>query len=178
MMSLFISPHNDDETLFGAYTLMRVRPLVLIVTDSFIQGNRGDNITAEDRRKETISAMAMLGCSVVFGGLRDDNLNKDQLRQLFKNFARFDQIYAPAVMGGNWQHDFIGEVAQEVFPSVIKYITYTKTVLSPKGSIEVKPTPQEISSKNSALDCYKSQINLASTAPHFEAMRGKSEWYA
>src|SRR5690606_38099756 len=27
---IFISPHPDDETLFGAYTLMREKPLVVI----------------------------------------------------------------------------------------------------------------------------------------------------
>ena len=49
---IFLAPHNDDETLFAAYTLMRYKPFVIIVTDSFIQPERGDTgCTAEIRRK-------------------------------------------------------------------------------------------------------------------------------
>jgi len=33
-MKLLLSPHNDDECLFAAYTLMREKPLVIVVTDS------------------------------------------------------------------------------------------------------------------------------------------------
>jgi hypothetical protein len=47
-VKVFLSPHHDDETLFGAFTLLRERPLVVIVTDSYVQFNRGDGITNDD----------------------------------------------------------------------------------------------------------------------------------
>lgn len=176
-MKLFISPHNDDEVLFGAYTLLREKPLVLMVTDSYIQFNRGDGITAEQRRKETIEALKILGCPVLFVGLRDDTLNEDKLRVLFKNFIGFEKVYTPAIHeNGNPHHNMIGKVAKEFF-DVTAYTSYSKTNLWINGSVEIKPTQIEIDIKNFALDCYKSQLNLASTAPHFAAVRGKSEWY-
>lgn len=176
-MKLFIAPHNDDEALFGAYTLLRENPLVLMITDSYIQFNRGDKITAEQRRAETVEALKILGCPVLFVGLRDDTLNEDKLRVLFKNFIGFEKIYAPAIHGnGNPHHNMIGKVSREFF-EVIAYTSYSRTDLWINGSREIKPTQEEIDLKNKALDCYKSQINLSSTAPHFAAVRGKSEFY-
>jgi len=64
---ILIAPHNDDEVLFAAYTLMRNRLHVVIVTDSYIQEERGDiGCDAETRRQESIKACALLGCSVSF----------------------------------------------------------------------------------------------------------------
>ena len=60
-MKLFLSPHPDDETLFGAFTLMREKPLVVIITDSYIQQNRGENITPQQRFQESVNAMKILG---------------------------------------------------------------------------------------------------------------------
>jgi len=176
-MNLFISPHNDDEALFGAYTLLREKPLVLMVTDSYIQFNRGDRITAEQRRQETINALKILGCPVFFAGLRDDTLSEEKLRLLFPNFVGFKKIYAPAIHeNGNFHHNMIGKVAKEFF-EVTTYTSYNRTNLWINGTREIKPTQIEIDIKNQALNCYTSQINLPSTAPHFIAVRGRSEWY-
>lgn len=62
IMKLFISPHSDDETLFGAFTIQRERPLVVVVFDSFTQVNRGaDYCDALTRRKENANALISLG---------------------------------------------------------------------------------------------------------------------
>lgn len=176
-MNLFLAAHNDDESLFGAFTLIREKPLVAVVTDSYIQPNRGDiGCSAEQRWQETQQALDILGCSGFRCGLRDDSLTEDSVKEVLKRFHGFQKVYAPAIQGGNWQHDFISKVASEVFKEVIYYTTYTKTELWTKGNIEIIPTQEEINLKNKALDCYKSQINLGSTRPHFEAVRGKSEW--
>lgn len=173
---ILLSPHNDDETLFAAYTIMREKPLVVIVTDSYIQYERGDKITAEQRRNETREAMSILGAPVIFLGIRDTELTGDKLEEVLKYF-KADIVYAPAVQGGNGQHDIVGQVANLVFPNVIHYTTYTRSELWTTGSVEIKPTQSERILKNQALDCYRSQINLASTAPHFTAVRQKSEFY-
>lgn len=175
--SLFLAPHNDDETLFGAYTLLREKPLVVVITDSWIQFNRGDHITFKQRREETVEAMKILGCPVYFLGLRDDTLDEWQLRKFFPDFRNFNKIFAPAIIeNGNEQHNLVGTVAQKLF-NVIPYMTYSKTELWKKGTYEIVPGSTEIMLKNKALDCYKSQLQLGATRPHFDAVRGKSEWY-
>lgn len=178
MKSLFISPHNDDETLFGAFTLLREKPLVLVVTDSFIQYKRGDGITDIQRRNETISAMKILDCPVVFGNIRDDDCKDQFLLNLFNNFTAFEKVYAPAVYGnGNPHHDMIGVIAKLIYgDKVVFYSTYTKDNLYMTGKTEIIPTQEELELKSKALQCYKSQLSLPSTRPHFEAVLGKSEW--
>lgn len=177
-MKLFVSPHNDDETLFGAFTLMREKPLVVIVTDSYIQPNRGDKgCSARERREETSRAMRLLGCPVFFAGLRDDTLDAGSVVSLLASFEGFEMIYAPSFQGGNVQHDMISSIAMQVFgPKLVTYTTYTKTELYTKGEIEIIPTSEENELKHQALWCYQSQINLSSTKPHFEAVIDQNEW--
>src|SRR3990167_567940 len=132
MTSLAIIPHEDDESLFLAYTLIREKPLVLICTESYIQPNRGDiGCSAEERREETINAMGLLKCPVVFLGIKDTELTPELLKERLKPFVDlgFEKVYAPAIQGGNPQHDIIGSVARYVFPSITRYTTYTKTEL-------------------------------------------------
>lgn len=175
--SIFLAPHNDDESLFGAFTLMREKPLVIIVTDSYIQPERGEvGCDAETRRQETIEAMKIAGCPVVFLGIKDTELTVDLLFMRLKSFHP-ETVYAPATQGGNLQHDIVGRVAKKLFGAKCKfYTTYTKTDLHTTGTIEVKPTQEEVRKKFFMLGCYKSQLALKSTRPHLEAVLDKSEW--
>ena len=176
MKSLFIAPHNDDETLWGAFTLMREKPVVVVITDSFIQANRGENITYFQRREETINAMKILGCLSFFLGIPDDNFSEARLNIQMPTFHNFDRVYVPAIQGGNPQHDIIGKVYQEMFGNRCKhYTTYTKTEPYTTGNIEIVPTIEEIELKDKALDCYKSQIGNTNKV-YFDAVRGRSEW--
>jgi glycosyltransferase involved in cell wall biosynthesis len=175
---IFLSIHNDDETLFGAYTLMRLRPLVVVVTDSYIQPLRGDiGCSAEERRQETINAMRILGCPVVFLGIKDTELSLELLRERL-NGLQAETVYIPDIQGGNVQHDMVGAVGLELFgrANIERYTTYTKTEPHTEGRYEVQPTIAEMELKNKALDCYKSQIALPSTKIYFDANRNKSEW--
>lgn len=176
-MDVFISPHNDDETLFGAYTLMREKPLVVIVTDSWIQPLRGDRgCSAGERWDETSKACEILGCKPVRLGIRDDSLTEEGLIQAFQELVNVERVWAPAIQGGNWQHDLIGKIAKATWKHCVQYTTYTKTELWTKGDIEIIPTEEEKELKLKALNCYTSQINLPSTRPHFQAVVGRSEW--
>ena len=177
-MNLFIAPHNDDEALFGAFTLMREKPLVVVVTDSYIQPNRGEvGCSARERREETSKAMKLVGCPVYFAGIRDDIIDNMDVINLLCSLEGFEKVYAPAIQGGNPQHDMIGNMAIQVFgDKLVQYTTYTKTELWTPGNIEIVPTEEEKDLKNKMLDCYTSQINLRATAPHFLAVRNKSEW--
>lgn len=179
MLNLFLAPHNDDETLFGAFTLMREHPLVVIVTDSWIQYNRGENVRADERWEETKRAMEILGCSVIRLGIRDDVIDEWTVEGKLRNFAGFEVIYAPAIIGGNSHHDLVGKVAKNIFGDKVKfYSTYTKENLWVPGIHEVTPTPEEVKLKNKAMECYQSQLTLPTTKPHFDAVRGQKEGFA
>lgn len=171
-------PHNDDEALFLAYTLIREKPLVIVITDSYIQPERGDEgCDYVTRRKETLAAMELAGCPVVFLGIKDTELEERDLIIRLQSLNP-EKVYAPAVQGGNPQHDLVGRVAKKVFGEIVQYYTtYTRTELYTTGSTEVKPTPEERALKFDMMRCYKSQIKLASTNPHFGAVSGKSEWF-
>jgi LmbE family N-acetylglucosaminyl deacetylase len=67
MTSLALFPHNDDESLFMAYTLMREKPVVVIVFDSYVQ----NWCTKEERRQESINALKLVGITPIFLGLND-----------------------------------------------------------------------------------------------------------
>lgn len=174
---ILFAPHNDDEALFVSFTCLREKPVVVIVTDSWKQFNRGEKeITAEVRRNESLEAMKILGCSIVFLGIPDNKLTRKVLLEKLEQFTDVEVVYAPAIQGGNAQHDLVGSVVLGRFRRVIQYSTYSKESDYTTGEIEVKPTEEEIILKNKALDCYKSQTDYVRTAHHFDAVRGKSEW--
>lgn len=174
-MKILLAPHNDDEALFAAYTCIRENPLIVIATDSYVQQKRGDNISADQRRKESKSAADILSCDVVFLGIPDDEITHETLfKELLPYTTLASEVYAPARQGGHRHHDLCSMVAQEIHENVTFYTTYTKEELWTKGDVEVRPTHEEIELKNRALDCYKSQLRI--NRAHFDAVRGKSEW--
>jgi LmbE family N-acetylglucosaminyl deacetylase len=179
-MKLLLSPHNDDECLFAAYTLIREKPLVIIVTDSNTQLDMG--VTAKMRREESRRGCEALGVAVVFLGLKDGSLTKSEadLRERLAPFVSLDwkRVYAPAIQGGHPDHDVVGEVVLSMFPRVSHYSTYAvgEHFTPERKGIELKPTPSEIDLKNKALDCYASQIGIIENKKHFDAVRGKSEF--
>ena len=175
---IWISTHNDDESLFGAYTLLRQKCLVIVVTDSFIQVERGDvDCDAYNRRQETIEAMKIAGCPVVFLGIKDTELTEEILIERLKVFNPA-RVYAPAIHeGGNVHHNIVGKVALELFGDRCeRYTSYNSTQLYIQGNFEVKPTLTEKVLKGRMLACYTSQLSLPSTRPHFEAVVDRSEW--
>lgn len=183
-MKVFISPHQDDETLFGAFTLLREKPLVVTCLDSYIQPNRGEvGCSSEERAAETAEACKALGCEVVRLGIRDDldtgKMAIELIEALMKIRAQYEPsgVYAPQPFmwdEGNNHHTLVGVAAQSVFKRVRLYTTYRKTALYTTGDIEIVPTPEELEMKAKALDCYKSQLRI--NKAHFEAVKGKSEW--
>jgi LmbE family N-acetylglucosaminyl deacetylase len=177
--SLFLSPHDDDSTLFGSFTCMREKPTILVCTDAFIQNNRGEKgCDAETRAKESEEAHKILGCDTLRLGLRDDEVTGELLDILLRAYDDYEVIYAPQVYeNGNPHHNLVGIIAEKVFgDKVIFYSTYTRNNLWENGDIEVIPTKEELDLKNKALLMYNSQINLPSTRPHFLAVLGRSEW--
>lgn len=176
---LFIAPHNDDETLFGGIIIQRYKPDVLVLTDSYIQEERGDKITALMRRLESMGAMNVLGAKLMFGGAKDTTLSKEDIEFILRDVTyQYPMIFVPLYEeGGNPQHNLISEVVTEMFPeSVVYYGTYIKDRPYPIGEVEIRPTADERAKRNIALDFYQSQINHPYTAPYFQEMRTRSEY--
>jgi LmbE family N-acetylglucosaminyl deacetylase len=178
-MKLLLSPHNDDECLFAAYTLMREKPLVIIVTDSDAQLTEW-GITAHQRREESRRACELMGVPVVFLGLKDGTLeqHKPDLRRRLEPFASqsWTYVYAPAFQGGHQDHDALGEVASSMFSPVSYYATYAQGEFFTPVGREIEPTQEEVDRKNRALDCYPSQIRLPQNKRHFDAVPDQSTY--
>jgi len=159
---IFLSAHQDDESLFGAYTIMREKPLVIICTDSYIQEERGEDATNEQRTLESKKAMKLLGADVVFLHIPDKYFKGGELAyELSKiNIDKKAIVYAPAIEeGGNPIHNEVGKISDELFHNVKHYMTYgsanyTKT----KGKNLVIPTLIEMELKKKALAIYESQM--------------------
>ncbi len=179
---LFISPHNDDETLFGAFTLHREKPTVLIVFDSYVQVARGNiNCDAHTRRLETRAACRELGImsdDIVYLGLRDDTeYSIDQVATALEEKTRGmdrSKIWSPIVDNlGHAQHNLVGlavSSSQMVDPDetdLVRYGTYTTAGKMTTGLSEVIPAPEAIRAKMLALSCYKSQIKIENCREHF-----------
>ncbi len=180
MKKLFLSIHDDDAVLFGAFTCMREKPLVLTVLDSYVQPNRGEvGCDAATRAAETARACDVLGCESRRLEIQDDEAEEVDIKNALMQWVDFaDVVYAPALQGGNIHHDMVSRAALRVFGrnKVIFYPTYTKSELYTTGELEVVPTEAERELKDKATACYVSQLNLPSTKPHFDAVAGKSEW--
>ena len=169
--SIFISPHFDDETLFGAYTIMREKPLVIICIDSYIEEERGDNATNEERTAETMTAMKLLGVKVELLHIPDKSFTYDDLYdKLGEILDKYEPevVYAPAIEeNGNPIHNDVGRVADDIFDNVKHYMTYNISDTKTRGSKIIVPTEGGVALKNRMLKCYPSQMEIATIAPFF-----------
>mgnify|MGYP003394797258 CR=1 FL=1 len=178
--SILFAPDPDDEALFASYTIIREKPLVVIVLDSWIQPNRGEKgCDAETRWNETKKAMEILGAPVIRLGIKDFELDYQFFGSfIMKSLSGFDTVYCPAIQEGNPRHDIIARACQAVFGDKCKlYSTYEKGQWFSKSDIEIVPTEEEYELKKKALACYESQLKLPSTKPHFDAaIEAKNEY--
>lgn len=176
-MKIFLEPHNDDSALFGAFTILREKPIIVCVTDGAKHEQRGI-VKAVDRRKESIEAAKILGVKVEFLGIPDDNLTQVGLIcALQKKYPNPDKVFAPAPYeNGNPDHNLVGRVAQQLYKDrVTFYSTYRLNDLRPQGNVIIFPTEKEIDLKCAALWKYESQLRCNKI--HFDAVIGHPEYY-
>lgn len=167
---IFLSPHNDDETLFGAFTLLRCKPHVIVCYRDPSDWVRREN--------ETDAAMALLGCSWEQWPFSHVDYEDPALaRRMLDLHPR--GIFAPAVEpGGQEHHNHVGQIASQLWPkNVVKYLTYTRHGGKSTNGSEVYPEYEWWwKRKQQALECYVSQRTRPLTAAHFE--RSQEEYYA
>lgn len=183
-MAIFVAPHNDDETLFGAFTILREKPLVVIVYDGHLQADRGLPVTWHERRAETSSALNILGgATACFLGIPDNDpgVTPAMIRaKLLETLGKIDEtVFAPAwEFDGHEQHNLVAEAIEDA-SNVRRYLTYTRHAGKSTGG---RPVPIGlrgwIPRKLAALACYQSQFDLdprMGCYPHF--LRSQEEYY-
>ena len=180
--SILLAPHNDDEALFGSYTIMRDKPQVYIVYDSYVQVTRGYYFAdKETRRNESIHACDILGVwPPIFLGLNDEHTDYQEVYNAIKNMKTPEDyfVFAPKhEKEGNRHHNLVALACEEIFASgnLIKYLTYTHQGKSTSDKV-VSHTPQMANLKQLALACYQSQLKISDCRPHF--IRSQEEYYA
>ncbi len=167
--AVFFSPHNDDESLFGAFTLLRERPHVVVVLRSFVQEAQG--VTYRQREAETAAAMEILGCTWEQWGFPDTAPYWDEIRPRMRDlFLRgVRNVWAPAQCAtGHPQHNMVGKLVGHVWPQARFYTTYSLRP-SRRQTTEhpIEHEPWMVDLKRRALDCYRSQLGLRWQRPHF-----------
>jgi LmbE family N-acetylglucosaminyl deacetylase len=177
-VKLLLAPHNDDEVLWTAFTVMREKPLVVVVFDSYVQLERGNPVTWQDRRLETSCALEALGHTLEAGlsflGIHDTaeepftdpriqpSLHA-RIAHLLSVIGEPEHVWAPAIeQNGHAQHNVIGRVAEYLWPGrVTHYLTYTrdkgKSTSANRVAIE---SGDWVRRKLRALACYESQIDI------------------
>lgn len=175
MRPLFLSPHSDDETLFGSYTLLRHNPEVIIC----LRGTTQTGISYERRATEANCASWWLGIDTPTHWPCDDGkVDWDEVRSRMKLLAPRDQVFAPMVeLGGHHEHNMIGGMADEVFgwENVTHYATYVRGHGRSQTETQVSYEPDWPAKKFKAMACYVTQINLDNTRPWFSDW--DREWY-
>jgi len=179
-MKLFVSPHNDDETLFGAFTIQRERPHVAIVFDSYIQVDRGyPQCNAEARRKETIRALACLGAGPVhFLGLKDsEQYMVEDVREALSGLSPSMVWFPYWEEHGHPQHNIVSSAAAAAFDGArqFRYLTYTRFGKTVNGS-PVATNGAMLHKKMKALLCYRTQIETDGAGCWQHFMRDQSEY--
>lgn len=185
MTDVFISPHNDDASLFGAFSILaRQNIVVIVVFDSYKQG-----IDRIDRRLEDQAAMRYLGGPpIFFCGLRDDVLPaKQEIRSRvhhvlsLANVKEIGSLFVPATYGprGHEHHELVGSSLEDFERgTLVQYHTYTDIGKVEKGR-EVKPQRSaHVRMKLRALSCYVSQIDNDGLGCWQHFMRDQREWIA
>jgi LmbE family N-acetylglucosaminyl deacetylase len=175
---IILAPHGSDETLFVAYTCMRVRAHVIVCSQD------ADQTIRTQRSLETAEAITILGCSHHEIPMPADQMDWDKLREKLEPWnsaalvaATPDHVYAPAAHPeGDEHHNKVAEIASEVFGGkTVPYLTHTAHKRL-EGAREVIPTPDEIHRKLRAVSCYRSQIEGPTTRRWFFDLLDMREW--
>lgn len=171
MTELFLSPHDDDQSLFASYVLFRYHPKVIVC----LNGGRKKNYPLPaTRAAESAAAMEISGCEFEHLGIQCDPPDWDAVEERLRQEDP-DHVWAPfPEHGGHGHHNRVAEIAIWLWPGRVSfYSTYTcdesgwPTRSTDVGEL-VEPEPGWPELKRRALDCYATQIAQHGTRMHFE----------
>lgn len=186
MTAVLLAPHNDDETLFASFLILRYRPKVIVCLRSERMHQRGYpggkcSVSRTGRERETGRALAVLREAGIMGesgfeqwDISDADPDWDEIsKRIADEVKRANLVIYPAYEEGgvgNEQHNRIAEIADELLVAsgraYLRYTTYTVVGRSRAGR-EVEFEPHWPALKMTALACYRSQIAHPATAAHF-----------
>lgn len=174
-VNLFLSPHNDDETLFGSYTLLRHRPHVVIVLRSFVEETWVPPVDYRVRECETMLAMQVLGCTWEQWTFEDELPDWSEVRRRLTTYTP-QCVWAPAwEEGGHAHHNALATLAADLWPErTTHYLTYTHARGKSEYGTQVHAEKNWPALKARAMKAYASQ-HRPETGMHFT--RGLEEYY-
>lgn len=176
MSAVLFSPHNDDETLFAFYTMVRNQADVVVVLRSMRQEFSQRGPTARTREAETLCATNTAGVGYwQWTDFTDDAPDWDGIAEGVDAYVRLNQpdlvIFPAWESGGHEDHNALASICTRVVGNfdlkMIRYYTYARGHGRTEAGVEVIPTPAERAQKAAALRCYESQRNHPPTAPWF-----------
>lgn len=179
-MELLLSPHNDDEALFAAYTCLRHKPLVITCYDGALKAHYP---TPEERVAESLACAEVLGYDYdhLWVPLAQQAPWETIERRLLLGLGGEvpDRVWAPyPEVGGHRHHNGLAYLATRLWPGRVSYyVTYTclfdegGVVCGVERSRVGEPVPAEPGwpqLKRQALACFESQATREGTAMHFQ----------
>lgn len=179
-MNLLVSPHNDDETLFAAYVILKHKPNVITCLDG---GLKRHIAPPEQRVAESAAAMRVLGAeSYRHLGMPLDVDDWNVIERQLSELDEPEYVWAPLYeQGGHRHHNRLATLAIKLWPGRVSfYSTYTvdeegwphRSRL--QNCFHVQTDAGWTRLKREALSCYQSQIEQDGTRMHFE--RPMHEW--
>lgn len=174
MSAILFAPHNDDETLFAFYQLIRLNPRVITVLRSFRQWIDQNGPSYETREAETFEALSCAGIDKWEQWQFSDRApDWDAIADRIDTQLRLHQpqhvIFPAWEMGGHEDHNALSSVIRGIRGDWqrIEYLTYVRGYGRSQSPNVIKATRDEEEAKTRALLCYDSQINHPATRDWF-----------
>jgi LmbE family N-acetylglucosaminyl deacetylase len=176
LSAVLFSPHNDDETLFAFYTMVRTQARAVVVLRSMRQELSQRGPTFRVREGETLCATTVAGVEYEqWTEFTDDNPDWDAIAANVDGYLRLEQpdvvIYPAWEQNGHEDHNALATICTRVVGhlglKMIRYYTYARGSARTEAGVAVVPTPAERAQKMAALRCYASQAAHPPTASWF-----------
>lgn len=174
MTAVLFSPHNDDETLFAFYSMVRYQAECIVVLRSMRQERQQNGPKSSTRERETRCATTVAGVSYVqWTAFYDDDPDWEGVAAFMQGYIDLsepDVVIAPAFEdGGHEDHNCVATLAEQLRGDheLVRFLTYKRGFGRSEDGGEVIPSPVERAQKAAALACYHSQKSHPPTAPWF-----------
>lgn len=174
MRAVLYAPHNDDETLFAFYQLLRHEPRVVTVLRSFKQWISQSGPTYQVREAETAEALRVASITKwEQWPFSDRDPDWDSIADRIDRTLRLEKpevVIAPAwEMGGHEDHNALASIIAGIGGEweLVRYCTYVRGEGRTVSAHPIDGTEEEAGLKMQALLCYESQINHPHTSPWF-----------